>query len=121
MDKKTKNQIKYTGAGIIKVLIGFVVALPVFYCLGMAFMTPAEITDPTTGLLPKSFLYLDNFKTVFGMVDMGRYMINSLIIALLGTAGRVMDNSVHRSCFRYRILHGRNHSDGGRLYRCIQV
>lgn len=108
MDKKTKNQIKYTVEGIIKVLVGFIVALPVFYCLGMAFMTPAEITDPSTGLLPKSFLYLDNFKTVFGMVDMGRYMINSLVIALLGTAGRVITSTLAAYAFSYYEFKGKN-------------
>lgn len=108
MDKKLKNQIKYTGAGIIKVIIGVIVALPVFYCLGMAFMTPAEVTDPATGLLPKSFFYLDNFKTVFGMVDMGRYMINSLIIALLGTAGRVITSTLAAYAFSYYEFRGKN-------------
>lgn len=108
MDKKTKTNLNQTIFGILKVAIGIVVIMPVLYSAGMAFMSPSEITNPDTGILPESFTYLDNFKEVFRMTIMGRYLFNSLVIALLGTLGRLITSTMAAFAFSYYDFKGKN-------------
>lgn len=107
MDKRTKENIYQTIWGILKVVIGIAVILPILYSAGMAFMTPPEITDPHTGILPKSFTYLDNFTEVFHMTIMGRYLFNSLIIAFLGTLGRIITSTMAAFAFSFYDFKGK--------------
>ena len=86
---------------------------------GLTMITPVLIltkggpSKATETLLYSMYTYAytnSNYGTAYayGMVDMGRYMINSLVIALLGTAGRVITSTLAAFAFSYYEFRGKN-------------
>lgn len=66
------------------------VFFPVFYVFMAAFMTIGEFSAYPRPLIPQSFGNLDNFRAVFAQAPMARYMLNSLIVAAVGSAVRLL-------------------------------
>ncbi len=64
-------------------------------------MTTQEITDINTFILPKSFRNWSNFKEVFAMTDMNRLFINSMIVAVVGTVGRIITSTLAAFAFAF--------------------
>ena len=73
---------------VVAIALGLVLIFPVIYCVLGAFKTPAEFLSPR--LLPSSFAYTQNFKDAMHQAPMMRYMLNSLIMATLGTVVRLV-------------------------------
>lgn len=84
---KRREDIAVTAAAL---LIGFLLIFPFLYAFFGAFKTAPEFAAGGSGLLPESFLHLDNFKEVFHKVPLGRFFFNSVAVAVLGTAGKVI-------------------------------
>ena len=90
MRVKKRRRIREWCLGLLGLFFGCLLLFPVFYGILGAFKAPSEfITYPPT-VLPQSFSYLKNFETVFTQVPMLRYFLNSFIVAVLGTAVRLI-------------------------------
>lgn len=84
---------------VVAIALGLVLIFPVIYCVLGAFKTPAEFLSPR--LLPSSFAYTQNFKDAMHQAPMLRYMLNSLIMATLGTVVRL----VFSICAAFALTH----------------
>lgn len=72
---------------LVAVLIGLFLIFPIIYCVCSAFKTSGEFA--LARLLPESFGYWENFKNALNQAPLMRYMVNSVIVALLGTVVRL--------------------------------
>ena len=84
---------------VVAIALGLVLIFPVIYCVLGAFKTPAEFLSPR--LMPSSFAYTQNFKDAMHQAPMLRYMLNSLIMATLGTVVRL----VFSICAAFALTH----------------
>lgn len=84
--RKTENIL----VTVVAMGMAVILVFPLFYAFCGAFAAPAEFAAAEGGLLPESFFYLENFAEVFRTIPVGRYLLNSLIVAALGTAVRLV-------------------------------
>ncbi|MGI5888923.1 MAG: carbohydrate ABC transporter permease [Oscillospiraceae bacterium] len=73
---------------IVSILLVIIVIFPIIYCFCTSFKDHSELSSPT--LFPESFLNFDNYVDAFRKAPLLRYMLNSLIVAVLGTALRLL-------------------------------
>ena len=86
MTGREKQKIVKSCAGsLTAVLLGLVIVFPVIYCITVSFKTRAELSVFPPRVLPESFLNLENFKTVFRMAPLIRFMFNSVIVSGMGS------------------------------------
>jgi multiple sugar transport system permease protein len=90
-------------------LIGltFVSLFPLLWMLSVSFMPPGASSTLPTPILPRS-VTLANYQTLFGSVGMGRYLLNSLAIALIGTTISVVFNVAAGYAFAKLRFRGRD-------------
>ena len=74
-----------TVVSLLAIFIGLVIIFPVIYCIAIAFKTRAELSVFPPKLLPDSFSNLENFRTVFRIAPIMRFMLNSVIVAGMGS------------------------------------
>lgn len=96
---KVKAKIGDVLVQVTAVIIGLMLIFPIVYCICGAFKTPGEFA--ASGLLPESFLYLENFKNALHQAPMLRYMFNSVIVSLLGTVVRLIFSVMAAFVFTY--------------------
>lgn len=85
---KVKTKIGDALVQVIAVMIGLILIFPIVYCVCSAFKTLGEFA--LSKLLPESFTYLANFKNALHQAPLMRYMLNSVIVSLLGTVMRLV-------------------------------
>jgi sn-glycerol 3-phosphate transport system permease protein len=83
------------------VLLGLIIIFPIVYALCTAFKTRTELTLFPPRVLPKSFFYLQNFKTVFSTAPLMRFMLNSLIVSGMGCLLRIIFATLAAYAFAY--------------------
>ena len=89
MPGRKKKRAGQCAAQALALLIGLMVAFPVLYGFLGAFKAPDEFASWPPTFLPRSFLHTENFHAVFATVPMLRYLLNSLIVAVGGSALRL--------------------------------
>lgn len=67
------------------VLLALVALFPLAWMLSVSFMAPGEASSLPPPLLPDSPT-LENYARLFGQAGMGRYFLNSLVLAIAATA-----------------------------------
>jgi sn-glycerol 3-phosphate transport system permease protein len=82
-------------------VLGLIIVFPVIYTVFVAFMTRRELSIYPPRLLPVSFLNTGNFKALFGMVPLLRFMANSLIVSALGSSLRTVIAVLAAYAFAY--------------------
>ena len=92
---------------ILAILIGLVAIFPVIYCAAVAFKTRAELSVFPPGILPDSFFNTENFRTVFRMTPIMRFMLNSVIVSGMGSALRLLFAILAAYAFTYFSFPGR--------------
>ena len=80
---------------------------PLLWMLSVSFMPAGAASTLPTPVLPPA-LTLDNYRTLFGSVGMGRYVFNSLAIALLATVISVSFNVMAGYAFAKLRFRGRD-------------
>jgi multiple sugar transport system permease protein len=80
---------------------------PLIWMLSVSFMAPGASTSLPTPILPPS-LTLENYRILFGGIGMGRYLLNSLLIATLATAISVSFNLMAGYAFAKLRFRGRD-------------
>ncbi|HKX42323.1 MAG TPA: carbohydrate ABC transporter permease [Burkholderiaceae bacterium] len=64
--------------------LAFVALFPLVWMVSVSFMQPGAASNLPTPILPASPT-LENYRTLFGSIGMGRYFLNSALIAVLAT------------------------------------
>lgn len=84
-----KNKVSFIISEIILILVTIIMFSPIFLAFMMSFMTPAEVFSFPPKIIPKS-LYWQNYKEALSLVPLGRMIINSAIVALFITLGKLI-------------------------------
>ena len=80
---------------------------PLLWMVSASFMAPGEASALPAPILPASPT-MQNYRTLFGSIGMGRYFLNSLLIALLGTVISVAFNVMAGYAFAKLRFRGRD-------------
>ena len=88
--KTRRQRLREAALDLLALLLGLLVMFPVIYGICGAFKTPQEFAAWPPRILPQSFANLENFARVFAMAPMARYFLNSLIVAGLSSAVRLI-------------------------------
>lgn len=86
--KRTKKRANVV-SGIITFVLAIIVLSPIIYCLFVSFMAEPEINSYPPKFIPKS-LYFGNYIKVLGGTLLGRFVVNSIILALFATLARIL-------------------------------
>lgn len=108
VDRKLRQSLLHNGMGLLNLTIGLVIIFPLVYCLFSSFKSPSEMNSYPPTLLPKSFLYIQNYKDVFILTPIIRYVVNSAVVALCGTLLRLATASLAAYSFAFFEYRGRN-------------
>ena len=106
MKRKQKDLLFDTLVTVIAIILGIIIIFPLIYCFLSSFKTPSEFLNPK--LFPSSFLYLDNFKNALERGNLLRYTLNSFVIALVGTAVRMVLSILAAYAFTFYDFKGKN-------------
>ncbi len=80
---------------------------PLLWMVSVSFMPPGASSVLPTPIVPR-VVTLENYRTLFGSVGMGRYLVNSLLIASLATAISVSFNAMAGYAFAKLRFRGRD-------------
>ena len=89
LKREHRRFLKDACVSLAAVFVGFILFFPVLYCVAIAFKSRVELSVFPPRFLPDSFTYLDNFKTVFRMAPLVRFMFNSVIVSAMGSMLRL--------------------------------
>lgn len=105
-----KSRRRHIGAAVTAaaLLLALILVFPVVYALFGAFKTTSEFAAGSSGLLPQSFLNFSNFVDVFRKIPLGRYFVNSVIVAGLGTLVRIVCAVMAAYSFSFYDFRGKN-------------
>ena len=106
MTHRRKEQIEEIVVSLVAIALGLVIIFPLLYCFLSSFKTPSEFLDPK--LLPSSFLNLDNYKAALERGNLLRYILNSFVIAFLGSAIRLIFSILAAYVFAFYDFKGKN-------------
>ena len=67
---------------ILLIGISYLFAYPLLNMIVKSFMSPEDLTDPSTVWLPTEF-YFDNYSKAFNTLDFGKSFLNSVVITLI--------------------------------------
>lgn len=106
MTHRRKELVEEIVVSLVAIALGLVVIFPLIYCFLSSFKTPSEFLDPK--LLPSSFLNLDNYKAALERGNLLRYILNSFVIAFLGSAIRLIFSILAAYVFAFYDFKGKN-------------
>ena len=106
MTHRRKEQIEEIVVSLVAIALGLVIIFPLIYCFLSSFKTPSEFLDPN--LLPSSFLNLDNYKAALERGNLLRYILNSFVIAFLGSTIRLIFSILAAYVFAFYDFKGKN-------------
>ena len=106
MTHRRKELIEEIVVSLVAIALGLVIIFPLIYCFLSSFKTPSEFLDPK--LLPSSFLNLDNYKAALERGNLLRYILNSFVIASLGSAIRLIFSILAAYVFAFYDFKGKN-------------
>lgn len=106
MTHRRKEQIEEIVVSLVAIALGLVIIFPLIYCFLSSFKTPSEFLDPK--LLPSSFLNLENYKAALERGNLLRYILNSFVIAFLGSAIRLIFSILAAYVFAFYDFKGKN-------------
>ena len=75
---------------VLALAVGIIMVFPVFYTFVSAFKSRAEFAAFPPAVLPQSFAYIGNFIMAFARAPLMRFMLNSVIVAALGSILRMI-------------------------------
>ena len=106
MTHKKKELVEEIVVSLVAIALGLVIIFPLIYCFLSSFKTPSEFLNPK--LLPSSFLNLDNYKAALERGNLLRYILNSFVIAFLGSAIRLIFSILAAYVFAFYDFKGKN-------------
>ena len=106
MTHRIKELVEEIVVSLVAIALGLVIIFPLIYCFLSSFKTPSEFLDPK--LLPSSFLNLDNYKAALERGNLLRYILNSFVIAFLGSTIRLIFSILAAYVFAFYDFKGKN-------------
>ena len=106
MTHKKKELVEEIVVSLVAIALGLIIIFPLIYCFLSSFKTPSEFLNPK--LLPSSFLNLDNYKAALERGNLLRYILNSFVIAFLGSAIRLIFSILAAYVFAFYDFKGKN-------------
>ena len=106
MTHRRKELVEEIVVSLVAIALGLIIIFPLIYCFLSSFKTPSEFLNPK--LLPSSFLNLDNYKAALERGNLLRYILNSFVIAFLGSAIRLIFSILAAYVFAFYDLKGKN-------------
>jgi len=85
---------------IVYVLLGLGIAFPILYAFFISFMEPSQVLSGGINLIPKKWT-LENYYTALHSAPIMRFMLNSLIIALISSLIRIIVSSLAAFAFAF--------------------
>lgn len=89
------------------VLLGLLVISPIIYAFFISVMPSNQILSNPPTIIPKS-LTLEHYKMAIEMTTIGRYMLNSLILAGVSSVVRIITASMAAYAFSFYEFKGKN-------------
>lgn len=102
--KKDLGKIAFQAAAI---LLGLLVLFPIIYCFFVSFMMPNQVQSIPPTIIPREWT-LANYQNVLETTTIGRFMINSLILAGASSVIRLITASFAAFAFAFYEFKGRN-------------
>ena len=107
ISQKNQTHLKDYGTVLVAITLGLILVFPVFYGIMVAFKTRAELSVFPPRLLPDNFTNLENFKTVFQIAPIMRFILNSLIVSSMGSGLRIAFAILSAYAFTYFVFPGK--------------
>lgn len=104
---KTKKDMGKAAFQAAAILLGLLVLFPVIYCFFVSFMMPNQVQSIPPTIFPKEWT-LDNYWNVMETTTIGRFMLNSLILAGASSVIRLITASFAAFAFAFYEFKGRN-------------
>lgn len=101
MNSKSFSKVKNTIYSLLSLSVGIIIAFPLFYALMCGFKDDATFDAFPPTILPQSLTYLENFKIVLFDSLVPRFMLNSLIIAIVVTVVRILISTLAAYAFAF--------------------
>ena len=89
LNRHQRNLTKDIILSLAAMALGLIITFPVVYCVSIAFKARPELSVFPPTVFPNSFLYFENFRNVFRVAPMMRFMLNTFIVAALGCTLRI--------------------------------
>lgn len=97
-----------TGVRIaLNAVVAFIILLPLLYALSIAFMPSSDLYTMDMNLIPKHPT-LANFQSALQKVPLGRFILNSFLVAGLITLGQIISCSLAAFSFSFLDFKGKN-------------
>ena len=106
--REQRHFLKAAFVSIVAVFVGLIIIFPVLYCIATAFKSRAELSVFPPRFLPYSVSNLDNFKTVFRMAPLMRFMLNSVIVSAIGSILKLFFAILAAYAFSYFTFPGKS-------------
>lgn len=103
---KRIKQAKNIAFQVFAVLLGFVIISPIIYALFISVMPSNQILSNPPKLIPRKITF-EHYKTALQMTTLGRYMLNSLILAGVSSVIRVITASMAAFAFSFFEFRGK--------------
>lgn len=104
---KTKKDAGKVLFQAFAILLGLLIFFPIIYCFFVSFMMPNQVQSIPPTIFPKQWT-LDNYQNVLETTTIGRFMINSLIVAGASSVIRLIIASFAAFAFSFYEFKGRN-------------
>ena len=99
--------VERTARVAVNIVAAFVILLPLFYAVSIAFMPSSELFTTELNLFPSSPT-MDNFKEAMRKIPLGRFILNSFIVAGAITFGQIISCSLAAFSFSFLDFKGKN-------------
>ncbi len=87
--KKNKKLIRTILIEALLITVSVIILLPLFLALTMSLKRPSEVFAYPPTIFPNSF-YIQNYISAFKSINLGRLMLNSLIMSVVIMAGKTV-------------------------------
>ena len=102
-----RRHLSYLLSDILVLLMALIVFFPILYGMLGAFKSPDEFAQQPPTVFPRSLGNLENFRTVFAMIPLFRFFLNSLIVAVSASVLRLLFATLAAYAFAFYEFRGR--------------
>ncbi len=92
---------------LFAITLGLFVISPIIYALLISFMKPDQILSVPPKFIPRTITF-ENYQKAIEYTSIGRYMLNSLIIASVSSVARIITASMAAFAFSFFQFKGKN-------------
>lgn len=104
---KRKKVVKNVLFQIFAVIVGIVIISPIIYAFFISIMPSNQILSNPPKLIPRS-VTLDHYKSAISATTLGRYMLNSLVLAGVSSIVRIITANMAAYAFAFYEFKGKN-------------